>query len=163
MQLPRLMEGSQRGHGADRLADPAQKAFFALLLPARRIAEGGAAVRTGPQPAVGRPKRVEGVFSTTIPGIESLSVSGCGAEVDAGSSSGASRPRRHAGRPDRGARGRLDGYGRHRDRPGADTGDGGDTQPDALHSGRFAARRLGLDINRRARPANRPSPRAARS
>ncbi|WP_298834570.1 DUF1631 family protein [uncultured Piscinibacter sp.] len=80
MQLPQLMKDLNEGMALIGWPDAAQKAFFAQLLPAH-----AESLKAPPLSELDHnllAKQIEGVFNTTIPGVESLSVSDVVPEID---------------------------------------------------------------------------------
>ncbi|MCW5604090.1 MAG: DUF1631 family protein, partial [Burkholderiales bacterium] len=158
MQLPQLMKDLNEGMALIGWPDPAQKAFFAQLLPAHAESLKAAPLSELDHNLLA--KQVEGVFNTTIPGIESLSVSDVVPEVENEVIERRFTPEeaRQVGLIEESA---VDWSGTVdiEIEPGADTGDGGDTQPDALHSGQDSLPSdLGLDINLELTPSEPPEP-----
>ena len=143
MQLPQLMKDLNEGMALIGWPEAAQKAFFAQLLPAH-----AESLKAPPLSELDHnllAKQIEGVFNTTIPGVESLSVSDVVPEIDNAVIEKRFTPEeaRQVGLVEESAV----------DWSGAvdielDSGDAGDTQPDGLRESEDSAPiDLGLDIN----------------
>ncbi len=157
MQLPQLMKDLNEGLALIGWPEPAQKAFFAQLLPAH--AESLKAPPLSELDHNLMAKQVEGVFNTTIPGAESLSVADTVPEVESEVIEKRFTPEeaRQVGLIEENA---IDWSGSVdiELEPG-DTGDAGDTQPDGLHDpGDSLPSELGLDINLDLSPTDPPEP-----
>lgn len=146
MQLPQLMKDLNEGMALIGWPEPAQKAFFAQLLPAH-----AESLKAPPMSELDHnllAKQIEGVFNTTIPGIESLSVSDVVPEVESEviERRFTAEEAKQVGLVEESA---VDWSGSvDIELDAGDTGDTGDTQPDGLHGDEDSAPiDLGLDIN----------------
>ncbi|MCW5666002.1 MAG: DUF1631 family protein [Piscinibacter sp.] len=72
MQLPPLMKDLNEGMALIGWPEPAQKAFFGQLLPAHAESLKAAPLSELDHNLLA--KQIEGIFATTVPGVESLSV-----------------------------------------------------------------------------------------
>ncbi len=157
MQLPQLMKDLNEGLALIGWPEPAQKAFFAQLLPAH--AESLKAPPLSELDHNLMAKQVEGVFNTTIPGAESLSVADTVPEVESEVIEKRFTPEeaRQVGLIEENA---VDWSGTvDIELEAGDTGDAGDTQPDGLHeAGDSLPSDLGLDINLDLSPTDPPEP-----
>ncbi len=149
MQLPQLMKDLNEGMALIGWPEAAQKVFFAQLLPAH-----AESLKAPPLSELDHnllAKQIEGVFNTTIPGVESLSVADVVPEVESEVIERRFTPEeaRQVGLLEESAvdwSGSVDIELEAADT--ADTGDAGDTQPDGLHGDEESAPiDLGLDIN----------------
>ncbi len=157
MQLPQLMKDLNEGMALIGWPETAQKSFFAQLLPAH-----AESLKAAPMTELDHnllAKQVEGVFNTTIPGVESLSVSDVVPEVESEVIERRFTPEeaRQVGLIEENA---VDWSGSvDIELEAGDTGDAGDTQPDALQEGEDSAPiDLGLDINLDLSPSEPAEP-----
>lgn len=166
MQLPQLMKDLNEGLALIGWPAQAQKAFIAQLMPAH-----AESLKAPPLSELDHnllAKQVEGVFATTIPGVDSLSVADTVPEVAGEVIEKRFTPEeaQQVGLVEESAvdwSGPVDieidtGDGAH----AGDTGDEGDTQPGALHGARdssadSASAGLGLDIDLSPREPPEPS------
>jgi hypothetical protein len=154
MQLPQLMKDLNEGMALIGWPEPAQKAFFAQLLPAH-----AESLKAPPLSELDHnllAKQIEGVFNTTIPGVESLSVADVVPEVESEVIERRFTPEeaRQVGLVEENA---VDWSGSV-DIEIDDTV-AGDTQPDGLHGGEDSLPSdLGLDINLDLAPSDPPEP-----
>ncbi len=154
MQLPQLMKDLNEGMALIGWPDSAQKAFFAQLLPAH-----AESLKAPPLSELDHnllAKQIEGVFNTTIPGVESLSVADVVPEVDSAVIERRFTPEeaKQVGLVEESA---VDWSGSVDIE--IDGGDAGDTQPDALQGGEDSLPSdLGLDINLDLTPTDPPEP-----
>ncbi|MFT3664420.1 DUF1631 family protein [Piscinibacter sp.] len=169
MQLPQLMKDLNEGLALIGWPEPAQKAFLAQLLPAH-----AESLKAPPLTELDHnllAKQVEGVFATTIPGVESLSVADTVPEVDNAVIERRFTPEeaRQVGLVEESEvdwSGPVDIEIATGDdaAPAHDTGDEGDTQPGALHGADGGAdsapssSSLGLDIDLDLTPREPPEP-----
>jgi len=153
MQLPQLMKDLNEGMALIGWPDAAQKAFFAQLLPAH-----AESLKAPPLSELDHnllAKQVEGVFNTTIPGVDSLSVSDVVPEVESAVIEKRFTPEeaRQVGLIEESA---IDWSGSVDIE--LDTG-AADTQPDGLAESEDSAPiDLGLDINLDLSPSDPPEP-----
>jgi len=158
MQLPQLMKDLNEGMALIGWPDAAQKAFFAQLLPAH--AESMKAAPLSELDHNMLAKQIEGVFNTTIPGVDSLSVADTMPEIDSEVIERRFTPEeaRQVGLVEESA---VDWSGQvdiEIDKGGA-SDDAGDTQPDGLNdTDDSASIGLGLDINLDLSPSEPPEP-----
>jgi hypothetical protein len=158
MQLPQLMKDLNEGMALIGWPDTAQKAFFAQLLPAH--AESMKAAPLSELDHNMLAKQIEGVFNTTIPGVDSLSVADTVPEVESEVIERRFTPEeaRQVGLVEESA---VDWSGQvdiEIDTGGA-SDDAGDTQPDGLNdSDDSAPIGLGLDVNLDLSPSEPPEP-----
>lgn len=154
MQLPQLMKDLNEGMALIGWPEAAQKAFFAQLLPAH-----AESLKAAPMSELDHnllAKQIEGVFNTTIPGVESLSVADVVPEVESEVIEKRFTPEeaRQVGLVEESAV----------DWSGAvdielDDAVAGDTQPDALQGGEDSLPSdLGLDINLDLTPTDPAEP-----
>ena len=146
MQLPQLMKDLNEGMALIGWPEAAQKAFFAQLLPAHAESLKAAPLTELDHNLLA--KQIEGVFNTTIPGVESLSVSDVVPEIESDVIERRFTPEeaKQVGLVEESA---VDWSGAvDIELEAGDTGDSGDTQPDGLHDDEDSAPLdLGLDIN----------------
>ena len=146
MQLPQLMKDLNEGMALIGWPEAAQKAFFAQLLPAHAESLKAAPLTELDHNLLA--KQIEGVFNTTIPGVESLSVSDVVPEIESDVIERRFTPEeaKQVGLVEESA---VDWSGAvDIELEAGDTGDSGDTQPDGLHDDEDSAPiDLGLDIN----------------
>jgi hypothetical protein len=153
MQLPQLMKDLNEGMALIGWPDAAQKTFFAQLLPAH-----AESLKAPPLSELDHnllAKQVEGVFNTTIPGVESLSVADVVPEVENEVIERRFTPEeaKQVGLVEESA---VDWSGSVDIELDAA---GGDTQPDALGESEDSAPiDLGLDINLDLSPSDPPEP-----
>lgn len=149
MQLPQLMKDLNEGMALIGWPEAAQKSFFGQLLPAH-----AESLKAPPLSELDHnllAKQIEGVFNTTIPGVESLSVADVVPEVESEVIERRFTPEeaKQVGLLEESAvdwSGNVDIELEAADT--VDTGDAGDTQPDGLHGDEDSAPvDLGLDIN----------------
>jgi hypothetical protein len=155
MQLPQLMKDLNEGMALIGWPDAAQKAFFAQLLPAH--AESLKAAPLSELDHNMLAKQIEGVFNTTIPGVDSLSVADTVPEIDNEVIERRFTPEeaRQVGLVEESA---VDWSGQV-DIEIDTGGDAGDTQPDGLtDTDDSAPIGLGLDINLDLSPSEPPEP-----
>lgn len=154
MQLPQLMKDLNEGLALIGWPEAAQKAFFAQLLPAH-----AESLKAPPLSELDHnllAKQIEGVFNTTVPGVESLSVADVVPEVDSEVIERRFTPEeaRQVGLVEESA---VDWSGSVDIE--IDSTESGDTQPDALHGGDDSLPSdLGLDINLDLTPSDPPEP-----
>ena len=158
MQLPQLMKDLNEGMALIGWPDAAQKSFFAQLLPAH-----AESLKASPLSELDHnmlAKQIEGVFNTTIPGVDSLSVADTVPEIDSEVIERRFTPEeaRQVGLVEESA---VDWSGQvdiEIDTGGA-SDDAGDTQPDGLNDTDDSAPiGLGLDINLDLSPSEPPEP-----
>ncbi len=158
MQLPQLMKDLNEGMALIGWPEPAQKAFFAQLMPAH-----AESLKAAPMSELDHnmlAKQIEGVFNTTIPGVDSLSVADTVPEVDNEVIERRFTPEeaRQVGLVEESA---VDWSGQvdiEIDTGGA-SDDAGDTQPDGLaDTDDSAPIGLGLDLNLDLSPSEPPEP-----
>ena len=154
MQLPQLMKDLNEGLALIGWPEAAQKAFFAQLLPAH-----AESLKAPPLSELDHnllAKQIEGVFNTTVPGVESLSVADVVPEVDSEVIERRFTPEeaRQVGLVEESA---VDWSGSVDIE--IDSTESGDTQPDALHGGDDSLPSdLGLDINLDLTSSDPPEP-----
>lgn len=154
MQLPQLMKDLNEGLALIGWPEAAQKAFFAQLLPAH-----AESLKAPPMSELDHnllAKQIEGVFNTTVPGVESLSVADVVPEVESEVIERRFTPEeaRQVGLVEESA---VDWSGAVDIQ--LDDTVSGDTQPDGLHGGEDSLPSdLGLDINLDLTPTDPPEP-----
>jgi hypothetical protein len=154
MQLPQLMKDLNEGLALIGWPEAAQKAFFAQLLPAH-----AESLKASPLSELDHnllAKQIEGVFNTTIPGVESLSVADVVPEVESEVIERRFTPEeaKQVGLVEESA---VDWSGSVDIE--IDNTEAGDTQPDALQGGDDSLPSdLGLDINLDLTPSDPPEP-----
>ncbi len=154
MQLPQLMKDLNEGMALIGWPEAAQKAFFAQLLPAH-----AESLKAPPMSELDHnllAKQIEGVFNTTIPGVESLSVADVVPEVESEVIEKRFTPEeaRQVGLVEESA---VDWSGTVDIE--LDDAVAGDTQPDALQGGEDSLPSdLGLDINLDLTPTDPAEP-----
>lgn len=154
MQLPQLMKDLNEGLAMIGWPEAAQKAFFAQLLPAH-----AESLKAPPMSELDHnllAKQIEGVFNTTVPGVDSLSVADVVPEVESEVIEKRFTPEeaRQVGLVEESA---VDWSGTVDIE--LDDAVAGDTQPDGLHGGEDSLPSdLGLDINLDLTPTDPPEP-----
>lgn len=154
MQLPQLMKDLNEGLALIGWPEAAQKAFFAQLLPAHAESLKAAPLSELDHNLLA--KQIEGVFNTTVPGVESLSVADVVPEVDSEVIERRFTPEeaKQVGLVEESA---VDWSGSVDIE--IDNTEAGDTQPDALQGGDDSLPSdLGLDINLDLTPSDPPEP-----